>query len=345
MVSQDLTAQHCDGIINCMLYLRRFHFWIAICSMFSGIAASALPVMEDFESLQPGSLHGQSGWILEAGGPATVQTNLVHSGDQALFLRSATVSRSVESDRSTMWARFHAYISEAPTALPQIDDPNTSVAFYINMERQFVVMDGTNQVVTSGPVMPLNEWVQIDVFCDFENLRWLLGVNGETIAHNLSLFSSDENQRIQAMAFQNGASDFFVDDVSLFDFEPPHAADLDADGDGLPDWWEQRYFGGITSTSPEDDAASGASVLDTYVAGLHPGRADARFAAAIEPGRGLNWDRQPGRVYDIYWSDDLTDPERWLRIVEDYPESDFQDDDPDRMEHGTGFYRLRVRRP
>jgi subtilisin family serine protease len=46
---------------------------------------------------------------------------------------------------------------------------------------------------------------------------------------------------------------------------------VDSDGNGLPDWWEQMYFGALTGTNPNADPDhDGASNLAEWLAGTNP---------------------------------------------------------------------------
>lgn len=45
----------------------------------------------------------------------------------------------------------------------------------------------------------------------------------------------------------------------------------DADGDGVPDWWEQQYFGSTTNCAPEADPdGDGMPSLFEYLADTNP---------------------------------------------------------------------------
>jgi hypothetical protein len=55
------------------------------------------------------------------------------------------------------------------------------------------------------------------------------------------------------------------------DATPVILAPPDADGDGLPDWWEQKFFDSRTGAVPEVDSDSdGQSNLAEFQAGTHP---------------------------------------------------------------------------
>jgi len=82
----------------------------------------------------------------------------------------------------------------------------------------------------------------------------------------------------------------------------------DEDGDGIPNDWEQQYFGGATNANPDAIAANGINtVREAYIAGLNPTDADASFR--ISDLRSLTsvlrWNSASGRVYTIYWSSNL----------------------------------------
>ena len=59
--------------------------------------------------------------------------------------------------------------------------------------------------------------------------------------------------------------------VTAGDSAPIILAPPDADGDGLPDWWEQKFFDRRTEAVPEEDSdGDGQSNLAECVAGTHP---------------------------------------------------------------------------
>lgn len=92
----------------------------------------------------------------------------------------------------------------------------------------------------------------------------------------------------------------------------------DSDNDGLPDWWEEEYYGGPTNAAPDQvPDESGLSNLQKYVADLVPGDGSSIFVfsevALADPGieNGvitIRWPTAAGRVYRVYVNDDLTAP-------------------------------------
>ena len=56
---------------------------------------------------------------------------------------------------------------------------------------------------------------------------------------------------------------------------------IDTDGDGLPDGWEQAYLFGLQFGANDDPDRDGVSNLDEYRLGTHPFRPDARHPADV----------------------------------------------------------------
>lgn len=323
--------------------LLRYALLMSLFSARAALATVDLPFAEDFEALGAGALAGQNRWEVLSG-TAEVQSAVARSGQQAVRLETGHIARAVRSAGHLLWLRFYVRLEGSPQGAPHLDE-NSNVSFYINSSRQIVVFNGTNAQVLTEHVLPIGQWVRFDVFSDYENRRWLLGVNGSTVASNLA-FYDDNFDQFDSAYLNSGGTTVYVDDINLDDVEPVYTRDLDADGDSLPDWWEQRFFNGITQADPNELSASGVPLRDSYIAGLTPTDPESRFDAGFNVAdRTLQWDMQIGRLYDVYWTDSLTRAEGWERIVENHSQSTFSDDDPDRTNSPVGFYKLRVRLP
>ena len=86
---------------------------------------------------------------------------------------------------------------------------------------------------------------------------------------------------------------------------------LDTDHDGLPDWWESRYFGSSTNALPQAAAANGLSNLQCYWSGLNPTNPNSTFRAQanIQSGTGhpeISWSSVGGKRYAVEYANGLT---------------------------------------
>jgi hypothetical protein len=84
----------------------------------------------------------------------------------------------------------------------------------------------------------------------------------------------------------------------------------DTDGDGLPDWWESRYYGSITNALPHGAAANGFNNLQCHWLGLDPTNLSSTFKAqaARQPGTGyplITWNSVGGKTYAVQYASDL----------------------------------------
>jgi hypothetical protein len=80
---------------------------------------------------------------------------------------------------------------------------------------------------------------------------------------------------------------------------------VDTDGNGLPDWWEQLYFGHLTGTDPNADPdQDGANNLAEFLAGTDPTNPNSNLKLTIPKGRPTNgfvvqWPSAAGRFYRL----------------------------------------------
>lgn len=84
---------------------------------------------------------------------------------------------------------------------------------------------------------------------------------------------------------------------------------LDSDGDTLPDLWEHAYFSSFTNaTSQGDPDSDGAGNWHEQRAGTDPMDPDSVFSAEVlqQDGPRVRWISAPGRMYRVWWTDDLT---------------------------------------
>ena len=91
-------------------------------------------------------------------------------------------------------------------------------------------------------------------------------------------------------------------DMGAYEFDSQTETDLD--GDGLPNDWEEEYFGGPTNANPNALCANGThTALQAFIAGLDPADPAARFALHLA--QPLSWNSASGRQYTVYRTTNL----------------------------------------
>jgi hypothetical protein len=84
---------------------------------------------------------------------------------------------------------------------------------------------------------------------------------------------------------------------------------VDSDGDGIPDVWEQQYFGGTNAANPALDAdGDGVSNGGEYTAGTNPTNAASFLRVSLDSTSGqpaVVFGAEADRTYSVQFSDDL----------------------------------------
>lgn len=125
----------------------------------------------------------------------------------------------------------------------------------------------------------------------------------------------------------------------------------DVNGNGIPDWWEQWYFGvqmGKVFDGNLDSDADGLSNAAEYKAGTDPTNAASVLSiehtevSASGNGFVVKWQSAPGKSYTIERSSDLTKGFTPVatRITSTPPENTYTDSNIDGV--GPFFYRIKV---
>ena len=92
---------------------------------------------------------------------------------------------------------------------------------------------------------------------------------------------------------------------------PTRIAQVDTDGDGLPDTWEAQYFGGVTNgAAGTDNDHDGLGNLAEYLAGTSPTNplSVLKFHGLAPSGTNglvVEWASETGRLYDLQRSTNL----------------------------------------
>ncbi|NOU36653.1 MAG: hypothetical protein HOO88_07775 [Kiritimatiellaceae bacterium] len=95
-------------------------------------------------------------------------------------------------------------------------------------------------------------------------------------------------------------------DLEIVGFVAPEGQlPVDLDNDGLPDWFENQYYGGFTNANPSAITSNGFNtVYEAYLVGINPTDPDALFKLSGRRNE-LGWNAVSGRVYTIYWTSNL----------------------------------------
>lgn len=130
---------------------------------------------------------------------------------------------------------------------------------------------------------------------------------------------------------------------------PSCPLEMDSDADGMPDWWEQSLFGGLTNGSPYVDSdGDGVCNLEEWICGTCPTNSASIFKAsdtAPAPGFGttISWPSLSNRLYLLEFSSNLVDGFSVLADnLEATPPLNTHTDSTHEAS-GTLFYQIRAR--
>ncbi|MGA4579421.1 lamin tail domain-containing protein [Limisphaera sp. VF-2] len=161
------------------------------------------------------------------------------------------------------------------------------------------------------------------------------------------------------LSLQRRVGHAFGNDPAHWETAPPtpgapnySAAQNDADEDGLPDAWETAHGLDPGRAVGEDGAAGdpdgdGMTNAQEYVAGTHP--RDSTSLLRLEGlGRSgdfilLEFEAQPGRVYELWGADRIEGPWQVLRVLGPQPDRQTLRIEDEAGEASQRYYRLRVR--
>ena len=118
-----------------------------------------------------------------------------------------------------------------------------------------------------------------------------------------NMFTGDDNATVYYLPWATGwETTFGGRPTALWQQQP----ESDTDTDGIPDSWEQQYFGNATNANPDTVCSNGFNtVREAYIAGLNPNDPQSAFRTSVLNGRTLRWNAVSWRSYSIYWTTNL----------------------------------------
>ncbi len=183
----------------------------------------------------------------------------------------------------------------------------------------FAVGQTTN--VASGQLMPVGSQLTFDLNLDDPLIYGYLqnGLNDGNLSFVASAlvnasFGGPPNYPNFYTIFSSIASS---NEYPLLDIEGEIVrTNLDSDGDGLPDDWENFYFGSLINGTTNDVDADGVNNLAEYQAGTIPTAATNTFRLLSIQHQSttaeLRFTFAPRRQYSVQWSDDL---QNWQTVT------------------------------
>ncbi|MBN1673848.1 MAG: protein kinase [Kiritimatiellae bacterium] len=187
-------------------------------------SVQALPFVEGFEELKAGSISGQRGWQARGEG-AVVQTEVIHSGKQALALKSAGVMKLLGSRAGrTVWTDMYVRLETHGARQPPRVWQDATVAFFLDSRGRLAVYDGTSrkwEKPAAKRVRP-GAWVRITLMQDYGAQKWAVFLDGRLLAENLGF--ANRKSAFTAFLLAGGKQGTFLDDLTISTTKP---GDLD----------------------------------------------------------------------------------------------------------------------
>jgi len=255
--------------------------------------AYSIPWEETFDDLDVGDLAGQHEWT----GGGTVQTETVQAGTKALSLQGATASHTFLGAQDDVIVEFQAnFVRGAVTP----SDTGTAVAiFSIDTNGYLVAYSNTTPITVTSTNLS-DDWHAFKAQLDYTAQTWDMWVDDELLVDSFDFYSTQSD--FQKIAFASGADAAFLDEISVSNHKE---SESDTDGDGIPDTWEETYYGGSTNAIATNLCANGINTIrQAYIAGLNPTNANETFVLS-GVGNILQWSNVADRVYTIYWTSNL----------------------------------------
>lgn len=150
-------------------------------------------------------------------------------------------------------------------------------------------------------------WVSCEVRQETNLITWLLN---DTVVAQYFNVTAYTNGNIMIGYSDNFASIGNANNFVVFDNIRVETVNPDLDGDGLPDAWEQQYFGNINGNATTDADGDGANSWQEFLAGTNPTNSLSAFrllsATRTNNDVRVDWTTVGGHFYMVQVSTNAT---------------------------------------
>ena len=171
------------------------------------------------------------------------------------------------------------------------------------------------------------------------------GLGWKQAVVNLDAYAGLSNVQLRVRA--NIGSPWYYNYLALDAIALTGTVLADVDQDGLPNDWEQQYFGGITNAVADVDSdGDGFSNLQEYISGFNPTSSASFFNLNLidppAPGDGfvVGWSAVTGRIYSVYHATNLLSGFQSLATNIVWPQAAYTD--TVHSAESDGFYKVDV---
>jgi hypothetical protein len=269
---------------------------------------ATLPFVErfEFDTVLPGFVNGQNGWVANPSTNASVQGDDVYQGAGALKLASGSedpvvVSHAFTNDADVVWVDTRMKVLAAP--LPA-EVPDAAAICCFNNRGQLVILDGARpngqqmRVLENMEPLEENTWARVTIRLDYKAQTWDVYLNGQLAAENIG-FCAPQN-RLTALALSGCAGS--IDDIYLGHLLP---SDIN-----MPESWLIEKFGHTLYGPNDDPDGDGMTNREEYLAGTDPNDSNSKLDftdldQVLEGTFEVSWKSVAGRTYSLHSSTNL----------------------------------------
>ncbi|OGV61490.1 MAG: hypothetical protein A2498_16440 [Lentisphaerae bacterium RIFOXYC12_FULL_60_16] len=180
-----------------------------------------LTFTENFDERDLGDMQGQNGWMVSRPAAALVQTNITYGGSaRACSLSNVVLQHDFTDPFATneVWVDFTA---KPVFADLYTDTTNATVVFCVHTSGYVKVSSGSTELLlTNGPVIATNTWVQFKIRSDYVARRWDLYVDNNLVASNLLFRYAKQSFTRMDVVEDSFHTRGYVDSVRISRFDP-----------------------------------------------------------------------------------------------------------------------------